>query len=817
MTVIGNNRMLRRFLSPLLILALLSGFMGYARAAEEAAPQLPTFDIPALSAESAASPLPNIMVVATGGTIAGAASRGDKTNFQNYAAGTYKMADMVAQLPSHKNADVSTFQFGNKGSGGYSMKDLYDLSLAVDQALSVYDGVVVTTGTDTMEEIAYFLDLTVRSEKPVVVTGAMRPWDVIGTDGPANLYQAIKVAASNKTKWYGTVIMLNDVIQAAREVTKSNAHRLDTFDTPMFGALGYVDDPAVRMYRLNARALKAGTPEWSTPFDLRTISKDDLPLVEIAYSYQEAGGGAIRALVEDGAKGIVTAGTGAGGISSKMSQARSAAIQKGVIFVTTTRTGSGTMSGSGNGIIAGDNLNPQHARMMLLLSLSFSNDFNTIKDWFETVGAQDIVMDDPAPPVWPANAALVSDTQTTDSIALSWPQAADSTRVAGYAIYQGSEETPIAKVASSARTYIAKGLSSNTSYTFTVKAFDDKGNESVGLTGSFKTGSSGSGSGSGGGTGTPPGSNELTVPPGGSGELSVFDNSLTVKVPSGASKEQLIVSIQKLTQAGGLIDADDVLLSSIFEVLKNQAGNFLVPVTLTFKFDASLVKEGKKPSVFYYDETKKQWVEMGGTVNGSTISVPTDHFTKFAVFAVDADPAAPDFSDIAGHWAAASIRAAVAAGIVNGYSDGTFKPELTVTREEFIAMLMRALKSEEPGADLTFKDNGSIGAWAKAAVAQAVAAGITSGYPDGTFKPGNKISRTEMVAMIAKALKLTTGENAATSFSDNADIPAWARGAVNAVADKGIIQGRLNNRFVPAGTATRAEAITVIMKLLDAK
>nr|WP_245773183.1 S-layer homology domain-containing protein [Paenibacillus catalpae] len=208
---------------------------------------------------------------------------------------------------------------------------------------------------------------------------------------------------------------------------------------------------------------------------------------------------------------------------------------------------------------------------------------------------------------------------------------------------------------------------------------------------------------------------------------------------------------------------------------------------------------------------------MGGTVNGSTISVTTDHFTKFAVFAVDAAPAAPDFSDISGHWAAASIRSAVSAGIVNGYSDGTFKPELTVTREEFIAMLMRALKSDDPGAALSFKDTSVIGAWAKAAVAQAVSAGITSGYPDGTFRPGSKISRAEMVVMIAKALKLTTEEDAVTSFSDHAEIPVWARGAVKAVADKGIVQGRLNNRFVPEGTATRAEAITVIMKLLDTK
>ncbi|WP_223829441.1 asparaginase [Paenibacillus arenilitoris] len=387
---------MKRMLIPLLVLSLIAVTIGVLAAsnlagAAEAAP-LPKFDIPAVSAAHKSSPLPNVIVVATGGTLAGAARDGDKTNFQNYAAGTYEMKDLVAQLPVHKTADVSTYQFGNKGSGGYTIKELYDLSLAVDAALAIYDGAVVTTGTDTMEEIAYFLDLTVRSEKPVVVTGAMRPWDVIGTDGPANLYQAIKVAGSNKTKWFGTVVMLNDVIFAAREVTKTNSHRMDTFDAPMFGALGYVDDPAVRIYRAPARAAKAGTPEWKSPFDLKTISKDSLPIVEIAYNYQEAGGGAIRGFVEDGAKGIVTAGTGAGGISSKMSAARKDAIDNhGVVFVSTTRTGSGTIydSGSGN-TIGGDNLNAAHARMMLLLSLAFTNDVHTIRDWFTTYGTQDV-------------------------------------------------------------------------------------------------------------------------------------------------------------------------------------------------------------------------------------------------------------------------------------------------------------------------------------------------------------------------------------------------------------------------------------------
>ncbi|QNK57571.1 asparaginase [Paenibacillus sp. PAMC21692] len=385
----------KKVLISILAFALVAGAIGsltWRNLVNAAEPiPLPTFDIPALSEAHQTSPLPNVIVVATGGTLAGAARNGDKTNFQSYSAGTYTMEKLLGDLPLHKTADVSSYQFGNKGSGGYTIQELYDLSLAVDAALELYDGAVVTTGTDTMEEIAYFLDLTVRSEKPVVVTGAMRPWDVIGTDGPANLYQAIKVAGSGKTKWFGTVVMLNDVIHAAREVTKSNSHRMDTFETPMFGAIGYVDDPAVRIYRAPARALKAGTPEWASPFDLKTIEKTSLPIVEIAYNYQEAGGGAIRGFVEDGAKGIVTAGTGAGGISSKMSAARTAAIRDhGVMFVTTTRTGSGTMYGGSGNTIAGDNLNAQHARMLLLLSLAFSSDANTIRGWFSTFGTQDV-------------------------------------------------------------------------------------------------------------------------------------------------------------------------------------------------------------------------------------------------------------------------------------------------------------------------------------------------------------------------------------------------------------------------------------------
>ncbi|NBD23783.1 asparaginase domain-containing protein [Paenibacillus glycinis] len=586
MTATRNGMPRKRLPLSILVLLLLGlslpaagGFMPAAAAADGTADTAAAYPLPALSDAFKASPMPNILVIGTGGTISGAANGGDPTNLQDYKSGTYKIEDMVAQLPrKEKIADVSTYQFGNKGSGSYTIGELYDLSLTVDQALASYDGVVVTSGTDTMEDIGYFLDLTVQSPKPVVVTGAMRPWDVIGTDAPANLYNAIKLSASGKTKWYGTVIMLNDLVQAARDVTKTNAQRLDTFKTPILGALGYIDQDNISMYRLNERALKAGRPDWSTPFDLRKIKKTDLPLVEIAYAYQDADGGGIRGLVADGAKGIVTAGTGAGGISPKMSAARADAIKQGVIFVTTTRTGSGTMYPSdGEGIIAGDSLNAQHARMMLLVALSFSSDFQTIKNWFAVYGRQDIVI---------------------------------------------------------------------------------------------------------------------------------------------------------------------------------------------------------------------------GEAEGETLP-----------------PAAVALKDIGGHWAAASIEKAVSAGIVRGYADGTFKPNQKLTRAEFTVMLMNALKPRGAGAGLTFTDAEEIGSWAKEAVAQAAAAGIVNGYADGSFKPDATVTRSEVAVMIAKALKLDSKTAGTTGFADDAAIPAWAKGAVKAVKDNSLIGGRGDGAFAPLDTATRAEAAAILVKL----
>lgn len=366
---------------------------------------------------------------------------------------------------------------------------------------------------------------------------------------------------------------------------------------------------------------------------------------------------------------------------------------------------------------------------MLMLSLAFSDDFNQLKSWFETVGTQDISIDAGETPVTP------TPTPTTPS-----------------------------------------------------------------------TGNGGSG-----------GSNvgQVTIGAGSSGTLGL-DDSITVSIPAGATKEQMQLSIAKLTGTAGIVDSSSQLVSSIFEILKTVSDNFLIPATLTFKFDTTLVKEGQTASVFYYDEAKKQWVEMGGTVKGDQITVDTDHFTKFAVFAVDKeDEAAASFTDIAGHWAEAAIKEAVAAGIVKGYVDGTFKPNQTVTRAEFSVMLMGALKAEGEGAALTFTDQAKIAAWAKEAVALAVKAEIIGGYPDGSFRPSDNILRMEMVSMIAKGAGLTLESDAATSFADDKDIPAWAKSAVKAVSDKGIIQGRTGNVFAPKATASRADAITVIMNMLE--
>ena len=173
-----------------------------------------------------------------------------------------------------------------------------------------------------------------------------------------------------------------------------------------------------------------------------------------------------------------------------------------------------------------------------------------------------------------------------------------------------------------------------------------------------------------------------------------------------------------------------------------------------------------------------------------------------------------EFTDIAGHWAENDIKRAVEKGMVGGYPDGTFKPNNSVTRAEFTVMLVDILKLDGIGAALPFKDQGKIGAWAERAVALAVQAGIVNGYDDGSFRPDAQITRAEMAMMVAKALGLTIDENATTAFADDKDIPIWAKGAVQAIRELEIVSGRGGNHFVPNDKATRAEAVVMLLRML---
>lgn len=315
---------------------------------------------------------------------------------------------------------------------------------------------------------------------------------------------------------------------------------------------------------------------------------------------------------------------------------------------------------------------------------------------------------------------------------------------------------------------------------------------------------------------------KLTLSLGRAGEVSL-NNEIEISIPANASKKQLEITIEKVLNTQGLLSNREILASSVYEILKNLTENFDKPVTITFTFDPSKLKSGQTVAIFYYDEVKKASVKVeGGKISNNRISVEVNHFTKFTALVVDEKTGLPvlepfagtTFSDIAKHWAEANIKQAVISGIVKGYTDGTFKPNVTVTRAEFAVMLMNALKPQEEAAKLTFTDSAKIGTWAQKAVEQAVQAGIVKGYSDGSFRPNAEITRTEMAVMIANALALKVEANTVTDFVDDAEISNWAKGQVAALNNLSLISGKGNNEFAPNDKATRAEAVTIVLKMI---
>lgn len=352
-------------------------------------------------------------------------------------------------------------------------------------------------------------------------------------------------------------------------------------------------------------------------------------------------------------------------------------------------------------------------------------------------------------------------------------------------------------------------------YTITVnRAAQEKDHEDNGLSGSVSSSPNDNEV-----TGT---DGHLTLSAGQPGVVS-FGDEVTITIPAGASSKELKISIEKVVNTQNLIANNEVLVSPIFEILKNISENFSKPVTLNFAFNPALLGKDQKSSIFYFDEVKKTWVEIAGAkATGNRITVEVNHFTKFAVMAVGQSYPTKEpsgsltFSDIAGHWAEAGIKRAVSGGIVSGYPDGTFKPNATVTRAEFAVMLMNALKLQGDGAALTFTDTAKIGTWAQKAVAQAVKAGIIHGYEDGSFRPDAPITRAEMAVIVANAMG-AAATGTATGFSDDQRIPAWAKVSVAFVKQAGIVQGRDKNEFAPQDNATRAESVIVLLKVAEQK
>ncbi len=336
----------------------------------------------AFAAETPAKP--HVVILATGGTIAGAGVT--STTTVGYTAAVTPVDKLIANVPElAKVATISGEQVSQIASESMTMEIWLKLAKRVNQLLARDDvnGVVITHGTDTLEETAYFLNLVVKSDKPVVLVGSMRPGTAMSADGPLNLYRSVILAGAREAAGKGVFVMMNDTIHGARDVTKTITDRVDTFRSPEVGALGVFTGDRPVFYR---QALRKHTVD--SEFDVTGLAT--LPRVDIVYHYAGNQGTMIDAAVAAGAKGIVHAGTGNGSIAKAEYPAVENALKQGIIVVRSSRVGSGIIARNGEadddkyGFVAADSLNPQKARILLMLALTKTNDAKEIQRMFWT-------------------------------------------------------------------------------------------------------------------------------------------------------------------------------------------------------------------------------------------------------------------------------------------------------------------------------------------------------------------------------------------------------------------------------------------------
>lgn len=329
------------------------------------------------NSSSFAADLPNIVILATGGTIAGSAVSDTQT--VGYKAGAIGVEKLINAVPDiNKIANVTGEQVANIGSENMTSDIVYKLSKRVNELLSQknVDGVVITHGTDTLDETSYFLNLTVKSNKPVVFTAAMRPATAISADGPMNLLSAVTVASNPKSRDRGVLVVLNNKIGAARFITKTNTSSIDAFKAPEEGYLGSIIDGNIEY---NNSVEKKHT--YKSIFNLNGIQK--MPLVDIIYGYQDDPEYMFDAAIKNNVKGIVFAGAGAGSVSVRSEAGIKKAQKAGIIVVRASRTGSGIVPKDDTqpGLVS-NSLNPAKARILLMLALTISNDEKEIQEFF---------------------------------------------------------------------------------------------------------------------------------------------------------------------------------------------------------------------------------------------------------------------------------------------------------------------------------------------------------------------------------------------------------------------------------------------------
>lgn len=324
---------------------------------------------------------PKVHILATGGTIAGTGESATKTN---YTAGQVAIGTLLDAVPEVNNiADVTGEQIVRIGSQDMSDSVWLTLAKRINELLARedLDGIVITHGTDTMEETAFFLNLTVKSDKPVVLVGAMRPSTAMSADGPLNLYNAVVVAASKEAKGKGVMVAMNGSILGAHNVLKTHTLEVETFKSPNSGPLGYIYNGKVFM---TEAPLKKHTTE--SVFDVTTLS--ELPKVGIVYSYSNVEDDALKALINNGYKGIVHAGVGNGNIHKNLFPGLEEARQKGILVVRSSRVPNGPttldaeVDDNKYQFIASQELNPQKARILLMLGLTKTNDWKKIQEYF---------------------------------------------------------------------------------------------------------------------------------------------------------------------------------------------------------------------------------------------------------------------------------------------------------------------------------------------------------------------------------------------------------------------------------------------------